>query len=171
VKATPRQKERFCSSHRNEFFIRKISPYKELPPVFAFKKCNVHSWQKEEHFYYNTHTNSYSCKPNHLARLKDKYCPIKRKAKQLKEWHKQRDYRIKKHFNITSDQFNLLLTQQNHQCAICKISKSDKNFDIDHCHKTKIVRGLLCRLCNMGLGYFKDSPELLEKAAQYLHRS
>ena len=169
-KLTPRSKDRFCSSHRNEFFIRKISPYKELPPVWAFQKCKIHGFQKREHFYYHKKYNSYYCKPHTLQKIKAKYCPVKRKAKQEREWHQQRNYRIKKQFNITSEDFNVLLYQQNHQCAICKISNIKSHFDIDHCHKTKIVRGLLCRSCNMGLGYFKDRPELLEQAADYLRR-
>ena len=169
-KNTPRTKDRFCSSHRNEFFIRKISPYKELPPLWAFRKCKHHiGWQKLEHFYYHKPSNSYICKSYTLSALKAKYCPIKRKAKQEREWHQQRNYRIKKQFKITSDDFNNLLKQQNHQCAICKTSQSEQHFDIDHCHKTGKVRGLLCRSCNMGLGYFKDSPFLLNQAATYLN--
>lgn len=169
-KYTPRTKDRFCSSHRNEFFIRKISPYKELPPLWAFRKCKVHDWQRFEDFYYHKSSNSYYCRPCTLSKLKSQYCPIKRKEKQIREWHQQRNYRIKKQFNITSEDFNNLLKQQNHQCAICKNNNPEQHFDIDHCHKTGKVRGLLCRSCNMGLGYFKDSPSLLNKAADYLYR-
>ena len=39
---------------------------------------------------------------------------------------------------------------------------------IDHNHSTGQIRGLLCSLCNFGIGYLKDSPDLLRKAAQYL---
>jgi len=39
---------------------------------------------------------------------------------------------------------------------------------IDHDHITGKVRGLFCRDCNTGLGMFKDSSALLQKAAQYL---
>jgi hypothetical protein len=41
---------------------------------------------------------------------------------------------------------------------------------IDHDHTTGEVRGLLCPTCNAGLGHFKDSPELLLKAALYLQK-
>lgn len=39
---------------------------------------------------------------------------------------------------------------------------------VDHCHKSKQIRGLVCHRCNVGLGYFRDDPELLRAAAAYL---
>jgi len=170
-KTTPRTKDRFCSSHRNEFFIRKISPYKELPPLWAFRKCKHHEgWQIFEHFYYHKPSNSYICKPYTLSKLKEKYCPIKRKANRLRDWHSNRNAAIKRHFGIDQKEYEMILEKQDFKCAICLKLKSSKNLDIDHCHKSGKVRGLLCRPCNMGLGYFKDSPNLLTKAADYLRR-
>jgi hypothetical protein len=169
-KNTPRSKDKYCSSHRNEFFIRKISPYKELPPLWAFRKCKHHGWQPFEHFYYQKKCRTYICKPYTLATLKDKYCPIKRKAKRIRDWNTNRNSSLKRLFGIDQKDYEVLLIKQNNQCAICKKIKSQKNLDIDHCHDTKIIRGLLCRPCNLGLGYFKDNPELLIKAAQYLRR-
>lgn len=64
-----------------------------------------------------------------------------------------------------------LLIIQNGKCAICeKILdiKYRKSFHLDHCHKNKLYRGLLCQNCNVGLGYFDDNPELLMRAALYL---
>jgi hypothetical protein len=39
---------------------------------------------------------------------------------------------------------------------------------MDHCHQTGTFRGLLCHLCNKGLGLFKDRPDTLLAAARYL---
>ena len=52
------------------------------------------------------------------------------------------------------------------ECVICGI-ESDK-LVVDHCHKTNSVRGALCGECNLGLGKFKDDPQLLEFARIYL---
>lgn len=66
------------------------------------------------------------------------------------------------------------LEEQDYKCAICKTSgfkmKDDhiSGMNLDHCHKTKHPRALLCHNCNRGLGLFQDSPETLRSAARYL---
>ena len=76
---------------------------------------------------------------------------------------------IEKKFNITGYEYDLLLKSQNGECKICGIheSKTKRKLAIDHNHITGNVRGLLCDKCNMGLGLFKDSQEILLRAIQY----
>ncbi len=50
----------------------------------------------------------------------------------------------------------------------CKICGSTKNLAIDHCHDANVVRGILCKNCNMGIALFQDSQDLLTKAINYL---
>jgi hypothetical protein len=50
------------------------------------------------------------------------------------------------------------------ECIICGLPAEV----VDHDHITKRIRGSLCQRCNMGLGHFRDDPELLELAAMYL---
>jgi len=67
------------------------------------------------------------------------------------------------------DKYEELLKSQSNTCAICLAIFTDTpRPHIDHCHVTEHVRGLLCGECNRGLGQFKDNPEALERAAQYL---
>lgn len=68
-------------------------------------------------------------------------------------------------YKITSDDFDRMLAVQKGRCAICE---EETGLHVDHCHAKGSVRGLLCVRCNRGLGYFKDKPELLKRAASYL---
>lgn len=58
---------------------------------------------------------------------------------------------------------------QNFLCKICEtpLGQNSKKNHIDHCHKTKIVRGLLCQRCNQGIGLLNHNFDLLQKAALY----
>jgi hypothetical protein len=62
-------------------------------------------------------------------------------------------------------------------CAICgttldaySLNKRERGH-IDHCHESGKTRGVLCDLCNKGLGQFRDSIEYLESAIKYLRRN
>lgn len=86
-----------------------------------------------------------------------------------------REWALQKRFKIDGEKFRELLAKQNGKCAICggretHVYKSGKvkELSVDHCHDKKHVRGLLCSQCNRGLGLFKDKPEFLEAAANYL---
>lgn len=58
------------------------------------------------------------------------------------------------------------INKQKGLCAICQRPMTKIN--IDHCHKTNKLRGLLCTACNVGLGNFQDSIPTLKKAIEYL---
>lgn len=78
-----------------------------------------------------------------------------------------------KRYGLTPEQYQLLLDQQGGACAICgathaQSAVTEKWLFIDHDHTTGAVRGLLCNHCNRGLGAFKDSPDTLTKAIEYL---
>lgn len=68
---------------------------------------------------------------------------------------------------LTSTEFDRLYEEQKGKCAICS-TPMGKKANVDHCHSTGVVRGLLCRGCNFGLGFFRDDPDRLVRAAQYV---
>lgn len=73
---------------------------------------------------------------------------------------------------MTLGDYDNLVENQNGRCKICNKHESEarkKRLCIDHKHGTKIVRGLLCDDCNVGLGNFKDNIWLLSKAIEYLN--
>jgi hypothetical protein len=63
-----------------------------------------------------------------------------------------------------------LETAKRIQGGLCAICKASKNLVPDHDHTTGTPRAALCHHCNKGLGFFLDSPEILETAAAYLRR-
>lgn len=84
---------------------------------------------------------------------------------------------ISRRRGITIEQYYALVSTYENKCAICKKEETRKarndnvaRLCIDHCHKTNIVRGLLCHDCNTGIGKFKDSKELLSNAIKYLEK-
>ena len=74
---------------------------------------------------------------------------------------------LKYYYGITPEEYDALLEQQNGVCAICK-KRSVERLCVDHDHPTDLIRGLLCRLCNLGLGHFKDDLARLRAAVAYL---
>lgn len=69
-----------------------------------------------------------------------------------------------KRYGMTTEQISCLKEKG------CELCGTLHNLHIDHNHETNKVRGVLCTNCNRGLGHFKDSPELLKKAAEYLEK-
>lgn len=95
---------------------------------------------------------------------------VRTKCRQCDELRKYKRF-IKKTYDISWEDYQELLENQDSCCAICKsrISSARTNrLFVDHCHETLTVRGLLCSSCNHGLGLFKDSPSLLKRAINYL---
>lgn len=79
------------------------------------------------------------------------------------------EYKLKKAYGVTSQQKEKLITAQAGKCAICNTKLDNPKFtNVDHCHNTGKIRGILCHHCNFGLGQFKDNVELLESAIKYL---
>ena len=94
-----------------------------------------------------------------------------------REWyHRNRERGLKwrrnghlvKKFGITSEEYDQMFEEQGNVCKICGAGKTTKHFAVDHDHNTGKIRGILCGDCNLGLGKFKDDPELLRIALQYL---
>jgi hypothetical protein len=77
----------------------------------------------------------------------------------------QREYRAKTRYGTTHEILEAMKDNQNRSCAICF---DTTKLVIDHNHDTGEVRAILCDLCNRGLGYFKDNPQLLVAASNYL---
>lgn len=119
-------------------------------------------------------------KITHLARVKNpsaydlRMAEYRRKnAKRIKLYHAKWRNKNRARLNASSKRwyyinrwrkFKRLLSKT---CGLCKRRKAKV---IDHDHKTGKIRDGLCVQCNLGLGYFFDSPAILLQAIAYLKR-
>ena len=71
-------------------------------------------------------------------------------------------------YGITDEQYAFLLKRSNGCCELCGFKPQEgwKALAIDHDHTTGLVRGLLCRNCNLTMGFF-DNPEWMNRALAY----
>lgn len=72
-------------------------------------------------------------------------------------------------YGIGVGQYRELVLAQEGRCALCAQPLGARH-EVDHCHSTGRVRGILCTGCNTGLGRFGDDPDRLREAARYLER-
>jgi hypothetical protein len=70
--------------------------------------------------------------------------------------------------------YETAFAEQQGKCAICGALPEDCRYGVlnaDHEHtEPPKPRGLLCNLCNVGLGAFKDNLAALEAATNYLRK-
>lgn len=96
-------------------------------------------------------------------------------AKWHQEWRKRNPRsceisRIKYKFKVSKEEAERLLDKAtNGSCDVCGKKHTRPKLNIDHNHKTGIIRGVLCHSCNVVLGLVKDKPELLGKLQEYLY--
>lgn len=107
----------------------------------------------------------------HLSRFYKHGDPLAKVASRATVWEPTQElYAVVKRrcdkYGITVQQYDAMREAQANLCAICSCEM--KVACIDHCHTDGRVRGLLCQPCNTGLGFFKEDPENLARAIQYL---
>ena len=82
-----------------------------------------------------------------------------------KDQHRFREY------GITRATFDELWARQAGTCALCPAELSDERpygLNVDHCHTTGVVRGLLCVNCNRLLGQLEARPDWFDRARTYV---
>lgn len=93
-----------------------------------------------------------------------------------REWRKRnpekgRAEKLRSRFNLTVEAYDELLESQCEVCAICGDEcDSGHRLSVDHDHETGEVRGLLCKDCNIALGFFRDNVKSLARAIEYLSK-
>ena len=85
-----------------------------------------------------------------------------------KDWWREQSYQ--KLYGIGVDEYNRMLTEQNHCCKVCGVHEKDLNkaLAVDHCHTHGHVRSLLCTNCNTALGLLKEDVNIMKKLIGYV---
>ena len=146
----------------------KIDKEKKRAYLKEYNKTHPRVLTSEQRAEYNQRRRErYASDPEYREKLK-----AAAKSVPSAQPERRKPSRLKESFGITMEQFQGMQEAQEGKCAICGVkatgSKRTDHLFVDHCHTTGTIRGLLCNNCNFGLGHFKDNPELLTKAADYL---
>jgi hypothetical protein len=123
----------------------------------------------------NRHPYCKTCmsKANKISKIKNRGTYQKYKVKTKL---KLRESNMFKKYGLDLNKYKAIHDLQNGLCKICgnpetalqPNGREVKDLCIDHCHKTQVVRGLLCHNCNAGIGHFMDDIKRLKSAIDYL---
>lgn len=91
-----------------------------------------------------------------------------------REWSKNNREKIKwnimySKYRLRREDYEQLLEEQGGMCKICRevLLKPE----VDHDHVTGEVRGLLCRHCNVMVGWMELHPNRIDLIHEYLRKS
>ena len=121
--------------------------------------------QKRESWYRNHDSNLEKLRQRHTDpefRRKQRERRAKWRASDPRGAHR---HNLKSFYGMTLEEWDMLVTAQLGRCAICN---TPGDLVIDHCHEAGHIRALLCAICNLGLGHFRDDPARLRAAAAYI---
>lgn len=99
---------------------------------------------------------------------------VANKEKRMKQGEKYRKANKCRKYGLTSEQHRQMLEACNGRCPCCKVPFSklwESVPSVDHCHRTGVVRGIICRRCNLVIGHADDSPAILKNCLRYLEKS
>lgn len=135
--------------------IRALIKEQRPPKIYSCRECG------DTDLLFKAKTGGNICRPCAVRLTKSWYQGISKGRKRVYYFR----YNLRYVHHITAADYMELYRMQHGKCIICKRTKK---LVVDHNHTTGKIRGLLCSAHNRALGYFQDSPELLDSAADYL---
>jgi len=132
----------------------KIKIERDKPENKLKHKLYMKKWLEEN----KTHMQDYRNRPENKAKMKNH----------------SRKINLKKFYNLSIEDYNKMVEQQNNKCALCGNEETNTfkgkivNLSVDHNQKTGKVRELLCKNCNVSLGNLKEDISLFYKCIKYL---
>jgi hypothetical protein len=80
---------------------------------------------------------------------------------------------LARRYGLTIKDLQQMEKKQKNRCALCGRKGGDNRYTrlvIDHDHENGVVRGLLCRICNVSLGILGDNAVGIAKVLKYLKK-
>lgn len=140
---------------------RQCNDCKAVLPLEQFESDRTRKYDK-----------AYTCKScRAIANGKPHRLETARKSYHKRTPEQKRSQHFRYKYNITLEGYDIMFEKQNGVCGICGLPQIGKRLAVDHSHSTGEIRGLLCDMCNKGLGLFYDNTENLKKAIEYMERS
>lgn len=78
-----------------------------------------------------------------------------------------RNWKLRRFYGISPEEYDAMLLQQDNRCAICK-REFEESPHLDHDHDSGWVRGLLCGSCNHAIGLFQEDIVRIQESIEYL---
>jgi len=102
------------------------------------------------------------------AKNREKILEVQKKWNN-KNFNRRKNVILKNVYGITLDDYNRMFSEQGGKCAICQRHQNEltKSLCVDHDHKTKQIRALLCITCNTDLASVENR---LEEMTNYLNK-
>jgi hypothetical protein len=95
----------------------------------------------------------------------------RKKLKELNRLWTQEHYSVRRAYTLKT-QYGITVEFYEAECKrldnICPICETQTKLVVDHDHKTKKFRGLLCRKCNAAIGLLADDFWKIKNAMKYL---
>jgi hypothetical protein len=155
----------------------RVAAYEKLrkdadPEKFkADAAARMRKWRRQNREKYLATQKVYSAKlrreqPEKIKRKKK--ASYERNATAISTRHRCRKY------GLAPSQLAAMIDECKGHCPQCKTQFGDTRNTrpcIDHCHKSTMVRGILCGRCNLLLGLARDNPDILRKLIVYLEKA
>ena len=149
-----------CRESQNKWYLKNIERRREY--TAEWKKKNKEKIKEQD-------------------RLRHKLNYEKNKAilrQKNREWYYSnkdiiRDIECRRKYGVGLAEKDRMYKEQDGKCAICRELhplRGERGIQIDHCHKTGVVRGLLCSKCNRMLSNARDDVNIFISAIKYLGR-
>lgn len=122
----------------------------QINPAIRDESGNIIPWKKRNRIAANAST-----------RARQANRPAETKRSERYRWL------LKHKYGLSPELKQALIQAQGGICLICHVLISI-DCATDHDHEKGFVRGMLCKPCNSALGLFKEDPEILRNAANYL---